>query len=29
MNGRTPITGFIDGIRKQDPPKTNPTQKAA
>jgi hypothetical protein len=27
MNGRTPITAFIDGIRKEDPPVPNPIQK--
>ena len=29
MNGRTPITVFIDGIRKEVPTDTNPIQKDA
>ena len=29
MNGRTPATAFIDGIRKEDPPVPNPIRKAA
>jgi hypothetical protein len=29
MNGRTPITAFIDGIRKENPPDTSPIRKAA
>jgi hypothetical protein len=29
MNGRTPITAFIDGIRKDNAPQSNPIRKAA
>jgi hypothetical protein len=29
MNGRTPITAFIDGIRKENPPDASPIRKAA
>jgi hypothetical protein len=29
MNGRTPITAFIDGIRKENTPQPNPARKAA
>jgi hypothetical protein len=29
MNGRTPITAFIDGIRKENTPLPNPIPKAA
>jgi len=29
MNGRTPITAFIDGIRKEDTPEADPIRKAA
>jgi hypothetical protein len=29
MNGRTPITAFIDSIRKEDPPQSDPIRKAA
>jgi hypothetical protein len=29
MNGRTPITAFIDGITKEDTPQRNPNRKAA
>jgi len=29
MNGRTPITAFIDGIRKEDPRESDPIRKAA
>jgi hypothetical protein len=29
MNGRTPTTAFIDGIRKEDPPETTLIRKAA
>ena len=28
MNGRTPITAFIDGIRKEVPTDTSPIRKA-
>ena len=29
MNGRTPIAAFIDGIRRENTPQSNPIQKAA
>jgi hypothetical protein len=29
MNGRTPTTAFIDGIKKEDTPQPNPIRKAA
>ena len=29
MNGRTPITTFIDGIRKENTPQPNPIRKVA
>jgi hypothetical protein len=29
MNGRTPITAFIDGIRRENALQSNPIQKAA
>jgi hypothetical protein len=29
MNSRTPITPFIDGIRRENTPLPNPIQKAA
>ena len=29
MNGRTPITAFIDGLRKENTPQPNPIPKAA
>jgi hypothetical protein len=29
MNGRTPITAFIDGIRKEDSSEANSIRKAA
>jgi len=29
MNGRTPITAFIDSIRKEDTPEADPIRKAA
>ena len=29
MNGRTPITAFIDGIRKENTPQPNPIRKVA
>jgi hypothetical protein len=29
MSGRTPVTAFIDGIRKEDAPQPKPTKKAA
>jgi len=28
-NGRTPITAFIDGVRKENTPPPNPIRKAA
>jgi hypothetical protein len=28
MNGRTPITAFIDGIRKDNTPQPNPTPQS-
>src|SRR6516164_2296627 len=28
MNGRTPITAFIDSIKKEDPPEADPIRKA-
>jgi hypothetical protein len=29
MNGRTPITAFIDGLRKENTPQPSPARKAA
>ena len=29
MNGRTPITAFVDGLAKEDTPERNPNRKAA
>jgi hypothetical protein len=29
MNGRTPITAFVDSIRRENTPQPDPIQKAA